>query len=109
MTDKSDVQTILDAVAGFTNSINGFRESITKEIKSSEHRVLTRLTEEINRTNLTISEVKADVEVLQKSQYEEKTLLRIQKVKLGVAISIAIFVLTPIIGIIQHFITKAFQ
>ena len=109
MDKKSEVQAVLDAVAGFNNSIQTFRDSIKDDIIRSEERLKSFVTVEINRTNEVVKEIKLDVEELQKNAHEEKTLLRVQKFKLGVAISIAVFVLTPIIGIIQHFITKAFQ
>ena len=110
MAEKSEVQTILDAVAGFNNSINNFKESIVSSVRADIKELKTELIDyfdkEISRTNAEVKEVKRDVVLIKNESVNEKILVRQQKNKLAWVISIAVFFSTLILGIAQHFLFK---
>ena len=112
MGEKSEVQLMLDAVAGFNDSITGFKDGIIStvrtEIKELKTELITYFDKEINRTNTEVKEIKTDVEIIKKCAADERLLVREQKTKLAWVISIAVFTSSLVIGIIQHFIFQAF-
>lgn len=113
MTKKSEVQEILDAVAGFSISINSFKGNIINtvkvEIKELEIRLLNHFDKEINRTNSDVKELQNEVDTFKEKANEEKTTIRIIKNKLGWAIAIGVFFSTTIIAVAQYFIFKALE
>ena len=110
MSEKSEVRTILDAVAGFNDSINGFKDSIIitmrTEMKELKIELKDYFTNEINRTNQDVKELKTKVEIVKKEAESSKLLIHNQKNKLAFVISIAVFFSTLIIGVVQHFVFK---
>jgi len=111
MGEKSEIQLMLDAVAGFNDSITGFKDGIINtvrsEIKDMKSELITYFEKEISRTNIEVKEIKVDVEQIKKCASDEKLLVREQKNKLAWVISIAVFISTLVIGVIQHFIYQA--
>lgn len=110
MSEKTDVQAILDAVAGFNNSISGFRNELVNLFKQGiddlETRIMKHFDKEMSRTNEAIQDAKDDIEKIKINAANEKTEVRLQKNKLAMVVSISVFFSTLILGIIQYFILK---
>ena len=108
---KGEVQTILDAVAGFNNSIHGFKDSIVTTMRNEMKELKVELKEyfktEVSRINKDIDEIKIDVDTVKKDAVNEKIMIRQTKNKLAMVIAIAVFVSSLIIGVVQHFLFKA--
>ena len=111
---KSEIKTILDAVAGFNDSINGFREKLENsmgvQLDKLEVRLKDYFIQEINRTNEDVKELKIGVDVIKNKVEAEKLLTRKTKYKVTVIASIGFIILPIITGaivtVIQYYINS---
>lgn len=108
---KSEVQLILDTVAGFSKEIRGFEKGVVdtmrNEMKDLRFELKEYFTKEINRTNEDVQELKGSVEDIKKEFNTEKLIVDRLKSKIGLIVGVAVSISTIILGIIQHFVLKA--
>lgn len=108
---KSEVQAILDVVSGYGDSIRKFEKDIVdtmrSEMKDLKFELKDLFSREVARINKDIDELKTEVNIVKKSASEERIMVREQKNKLAWVISIAVFISSLVIGIVQHFLFQA--
>jgi len=108
---KSEVQIILDAVSGFSKEIRSFEKGVVDTMRIEMKELKVELKDwfqlEVSRINEDINELKIDVNIVKKNASEERLMVREQKNKLAWVISIAVFVSSLVIGVVQHFLFKA--
>ena len=104
---KSEVRMILDTVGGFNESINNFRDRLEVLIDKKFDSLKEYFTNEINRTNKDVKEIKSEVVTMKEKAEKQSLIVSNQKTKLTLIVSIAVFFSSIIIGVVQYFILKA--
>lgn len=108
MSDKSDIKTMLDAVAEFNNAIQGFKDNIIKTVKEEIKELENRLVAEISRTNTDVKKLELDVDKIRENANNGRTSVEVLKTKIAWAIGIAVAFSTTVLGILQYFTIKSF-